>query len=81
MKTLREMVNAGLWYCNHCEKPVNISDDHDSPTRCPTCHKPTAVYIPAVFTPAEYEALLSGTQPTLADTDTAVTYPHALIRS
>jgi hypothetical protein len=41
-------VPAGFsgWWCERCEKPVNLPDELGSPARCPRCHKPTAVWIP-----------------------------------
>lgn len=34
------------WWCERCEKPVEIEDTIGSPARCPRCHKPTAVWVP-----------------------------------
>lgn len=34
------------WWCERCEKPVDIEDALGSPARCPKCHKATAVWVP-----------------------------------
>lgn len=41
-------VPAGFsgWWCERCEKGVEIEDCLGSPAKCPKCHKPTAVWIP-----------------------------------
>ncbi len=35
------------WWCERCQKGVEIEDTLGSPARCPKCHKATAVWIPA----------------------------------
>lgn len=34
------------WWCERCQKPVEIEDTLGSPARCPKCHKATAVWVP-----------------------------------
>ena len=43
-------VPAGFsgWWCERCEKPVNLPEELEAPARCPRCHKPTALWIPEV---------------------------------
>lgn len=50
------------WWCERCEKPVEIEDALGSPARCPKCHKATAVWVPP-SEPVEVRELRSEFRP------------------
>lgn len=43
------MVFQGYWSCDRCGAILDLEPDLDSPTRCPRCKKPTAVWHPAAI--------------------------------
>ncbi len=42
--SLVEFIKNGGWFCERCERVVNLPLDLDEPARCPHCKKPTCKY-------------------------------------
>ena len=47
--SLTKCAENGYWFCERCERIVNLSDDNDSPATCPRCRHKTAVWQKPVF--------------------------------
>ncbi len=63
---LSALAEHGGWFCERCERYVNLGLDHSSPARCPRCGKRTAVWHPPVFPDAKKPAPLQAPAPALA---------------
>jgi len=46
--SLTGLCKTGGWFCQREQRFVNLGLDHDSPAKCPNCHKRTAVWVPPV---------------------------------
>ncbi len=46
---LIQMCREGYWYCEKCERNVNLPLDLNSPATCPHCKKPLAVWQTPAF--------------------------------
>lgn len=47
--SISRFCRTGFWFCERCERIVQIPDDAESPARCPRCKKPFAVFTPPIF--------------------------------
>ncbi len=57
--SLRQMIVEGFWFCDRCEKLVQLPTHFESPNKCPRCRKPTARWMPPVPSLADLAQSLS----------------------
>jgi uncharacterized paraquat-inducible protein A len=46
--SLMQCCKQGMWFCERCERVVNLPLDLDEPARCPRCKHNTCKYHPPI---------------------------------